>query len=90
MNDKDYVLKKQEVVRKSIVEQYVRYRKVKNFTQKELAKKMGIKRPNISRFESGQCNPTLDMLVRMADCMGLDVEITLINKKEEGTTDVEE
>lgn len=84
MNDKEDILKKQESVRKNIVEQYVRYRKAKNLTQEELANNMGIKRPNISRFESGQCNPTLDLLVRMADCMELDIEITLINKREAG------
>lgn len=90
MNDKDNVLKKQESVRKNIIEQYVRYRKAKNLTQEELANNMGIKRPNISRFESGQCNPTLDMLVRMADCMELDIEITLINKREVGAQNDEE
>lgn len=90
MNDKDNVLKKQEFVRKNIVEQYVKYRKEKNLTQEELANNMGIKRPNISRFESGQCNPTLDMLVRMADCMELDIEIILINKKEAGVQNDEE
>lgn len=90
MNDKDNVLKKQEAIRKNLVEQYVRYRKTKNLTQEELANSMGIKRPNISRFESGQCNPTLDMLVRMADCMDLDIEVRLTNKKELETQNDEE
>ena len=41
---------------------------------------MGIKRPNISRFESGNYNPSLDMLIRMADKMDLQIEITLREK----------
>lgn len=44
---------------------------------------MGIKRPNISRFETGQCNPTLDLLVKMAECMDLEVRIELVDKSKE-------
>lgn len=40
----------------------------------------GIQRPNISRLESGKYNPTLDMIVRVADSIGLEVEITLKEK----------
>ena len=55
---------------------------MRNLTQEDLAGIMGIKRPNISRFETGQYNPSLDMLVKMAECMDLEIEVTLINKRE--------
>ena len=81
-NDKDdnELIKKQEIVKEKLIDQYIKYRKIKNLTQGELADVMGIKRPNISRFESGQCNPTLDLLVKMADSMDLEIKIDLIDK----------
>ena len=54
---------------------------MRNLTQEDLAGIMGIKRPNISRLETGQYNPSLDMLVKMAECMDLEIEVTLINKR---------
>ena len=54
---------------------------MRNLTQEDLAGIMGIKRPNISRFETGQYNPSLDMLVKMAECMDLEIEVTMINKR---------
>ena len=49
--------------------------------QKIISDNTGIPRPNISRLESGKYNPTLDMIVRVADSIGLEVEITLKEKK---------
>lgn len=82
MNAEEKIIKKQESVRKNIVKQYIEYRKLRKLTQQDLADIMEVKRPNISRFETGQYNPTLDLLVKMAECMDLDIEITLVNKKE--------
>lgn len=76
------ITEKQDLVRKNIVKQYIAYRKMRNLTQEDLAGIMGVKRPNISRFETGQYNPSLDMLVKMAECMDLEIEVTLINKRE--------
>lgn len=76
------IIEKQDLVRKNIVKQYIAYRKMRNLTQEDLAGIMGIKRPNISRFETGQYNPSLDILVKMAECMDLEIEVTLINKRE--------
>lgn len=73
---------KQETVRKQIINQYIEYRKLRNLTQKDLADMMGIKRPNISRFETGQYNPTLDLLVKMAETMDLDIQISLKSREE--------
>ena len=59
----------------------IRYRKAKKITQADISENTGIQRPNISRLESGKYNPTLDMIVRVADSIGLEVEITLKEKK---------
>lgn len=56
----------QNSVRRLLVREYVYFRKLKGLTQAEVAERAGISRTNISRFESGKYNPTLDMLVKLA------------------------
>ena len=63
--------REEEAIRRAVIAQYIEYRKRKGITQQDIADSMGIKRPNISRFESGNYNPSLDMLIRMADKMDL-------------------
>ena len=77
------IIKKQKMVRQQLVDQYIGYRRLRNLTQEELASNMWIKRPNISRFETGQYNPTLDLLVKMAESMDLELHIELADRQEE-------
>lgn len=72
----------QRKVRAELVEQYIQCRKERNLTQADIAKALGVKRPNITRFENGTYNPTLDMLVKIAACMGKDLEIRLVDKED--------
>ena len=72
--------REEEAIRRAVIAQYIEHRKRKGITQQDIADSMGIKRPNISRFESGNYNPSLDMLIRMADKMDLQIEITLREK----------
>lgn len=46
-------------------------------TQKQLAKKMKIKQPVISRFEQGNFNPTLKFLNRVATALDAKLKITI-------------
>ena len=46
-------------------------------TQKELAERMGTAQANISRFESGNYNPTLAFLQKMARSLGKTLKITM-------------
>ena len=46
-------------------------RKSAGLTQKQLAEKMGTAQANISRFENGNANPSLEFLQKMASCMGI-------------------
>lgn len=80
-NNKKQVENVQLETRKELIEQLIRYRKSKKITQADISEITGIQRPNISRLESGKYNPTLDMIVRVADSIGLEVEITLKEKK---------
>lgn len=69
----------QNNVRKSLVREYT------YLTQAEVAERAGISRTNISRFESGEYNPTLEMLVKLATAMDLDILVTLKPKNNNDT-----
>ena len=55
-------------------------RKLNGMTQTELGRKAGISQPNITRFESGSYNPSLDFMVKIAAAMGKRVQITLVDE----------
>ncbi|MCC2253729.1 helix-turn-helix domain-containing protein [Ruminococcus sp. CLA-AA-H200] len=60
------------------IEQVIRARKEQNITQAELARRVGTQKSNISRFESGNYNPSLDFLIKIAESLGKNIEIRLI------------
>ena len=89
----DYILKtesdlellietRQKGVRENLINQYIKCRKEKNMTQEDVAEVLGVKRPNITRFENGTYNPTVDMLVKIAEGLGKELEIKLVDKAE--------
>jgi transcriptional regulator with XRE-family HTH domain len=53
-------------------------RKRKNMTQFDLAEKSGIKQPNISRIELGKYATTVDVLFKLAESLGADLNIIII------------
>jgi DNA-binding XRE family transcriptional regulator len=46
-------------------------------TQDKLAKKIGTKQSAISRFESGNYNPTIGFLYKVADALDADIKVTV-------------
>ena len=70
----------QKAVKDNVIEQFIAKRKERGMTQSDVATVTGIQRPNISRLESGYYNPTLDMLVRLADSIDCNVKITFVDK----------
>ncbi len=71
----------QKETRTQVIGNYVKCRKDKKLTQDNLAQLSGISRPNITRFESGKYNPSLEMMVRIAAAMDMEVQVTLVKKK---------
>lgn len=67
----------QKVTIHRTVDIYKQYRKELGLTQSELGKRAGISQPNITRFESGNYNPSLEFLVKIAGAMGKKVKVTL-------------
>jgi len=47
-------------------------------SQSELARRTGIKQPNISRLERGVCSPTLDTLSALAKGLGKELKVSFV------------
>jgi DNA-binding XRE family transcriptional regulator len=58
-----------------IIRQIIQVRAEQNLTQKELADKIGIRQSNISRLESGNYNPSLEFLKKIADGLGKELHV---------------
>ena len=52
-----------------------------NLTQKELAERTCIHQADICKLENGNRNPSLNLLKRLADGMGMTLKIEFIPKK---------
>ncbi|MBO5111518.1 MAG: helix-turn-helix transcriptional regulator [Clostridia bacterium] len=70
-----------EIIRK-LIETRIKY----GLTQKELAKKCGIKQSNISRLESGKANPTIKFLQKIAQALDADLFIEFRKKASSSET----
>ncbi len=64
--------------RYEVVSQIIEARTKMKMTQAQLAKKIGTQKSNISRLESGNYNPSLDMLVKIANALEKEIKINLI------------
>jgi len=60
-----------------IIEAVIAARIEKKMTQAELAERADTKQSNISRFESGNYNPSLEFLQKIAGALDKQLEITL-------------
>lgn len=59
------------------IEQIIAARKEQNITQAELAKRVGTQKSNISRLESGNYNPSLDFLSKVAESLGKSLRVQI-------------
>lgn len=57
------------------ISQIIAARKEQNITQEELARRVGTQKSNISRLESGNYNPSLDLLIKIAKALGKNLNI---------------
>ena len=65
-----------------IIRAIVDARVSQNLTQKELAERTGINQADISKLENGTRNPTIRLLQRLADGMGMVLKIEFIPKSQ--------
>jgi predicted transcriptional regulator len=67
----------QNSIEYQVVREIIKARYELNLTQEQLAKLVGTKQSNISRLESGEYNPTIEFLSKVAQAMGKTLEIRL-------------
>jgi transcriptional regulator with XRE-family HTH domain len=53
----------------------VRYRAEHDFSQRELADRLGMKQPQVARLELGEVNPSIDTLMRISAQLGIEFTI---------------
>lgn len=64
-----------------VIRAIVEARISQNLTQKELSERSGINQADISKIENGTRNPSLNLLKRLADGMGMSLKIEFIPKQ---------
>lgn len=62
----------------AIIQAIIDARKTAGLTQQELAEKTGITQGDISRLESGNANPSLKTLQRLAAGMGMTLKLEFV------------
>lgn len=63
-----------------VIRAMIKTRTEQNLTQKELAEKTGINQANISKLENGNMNPSIKLLKRLADGLGMNLHIEFVPK----------
>ena len=64
-----------------VIRAIIEARTSQNITQKELAKRTGINQADISKLENGTRNPSVNLLKRLADGMGMVLKIEFVPKR---------
>lgn len=65
----------------NIIQAIMDVRKQNNLTQKELAQRTGISQVDISALEAGDGNPTLGLLQRLAEGLGMTLKLEFVPKE---------
>ena len=66
-----------------VIKAMVAARTSQNLTQKELAERTGIHQADISKLENGTRNPSLNLLKRLAEGMGMALKVEFIPKEKQ-------
>ena len=64
-----------------VIRAIIEARTSQNITQKELAERTGINQADISKLENGTRNPSVNLLKRLADGMGMGLKIEFVPKQ---------
>ena len=65
----------------NVIRAIVEARTSQNLTQKELAERTGINQADISKLENGTRNPSVNLLKRLADGMGMMLKSEFVPKQ---------
>ena len=64
--------------RYELISKAIDVRLKKKMTQEEVAERMGTTKSSISRFESGNYNPTIDFLIRLSNALGKQLKVSMV------------
>ena len=71
-------------LRGDVARQVRMHRQSHSLTQQQLADMAGTQKSNISRLESGRYNASIDFLEKIAECLGMRLEIGFDNGFDSG------
>src|SRR5665647_530480 len=78
MKDEEFKVEYEKLKpRYELIAQIIDVRNQLNVTQEELALRVGTQKSNISRFESGDYNPSLDFITKIVRSLGKKIHITI-------------
>ena len=78
-NDKMLKSKYDELApRYELISKAIDTRLKNKMTQEDVAQRMGTTKSSISRFESGDYNPTVDFLIRLSSALGKKLKINMV------------
>ena len=82
MKDTEFV-KEYEAIQPEldVIRAIVDARTSQNMTQKELAERTGINQADISKLENGTRNPSVNLLKRLAEGLGMALKIEFVPKQ---------
>ena len=60
-----------------VATQVIQYRVDHKVSQTELARRLGMRQPHIARLEAGQHEPSLTMLRRLSEVLGIEFHIVI-------------
>lgn len=79
MRDTEFVKENESIQPETdVIRAIVEARTSQNLTQKELAERTGINQADISKLENGTRNPSVNLLKRLADGMGMVLKIEFV------------
>lgn len=81
-NEDGFILveEQKKTVKNSIIDKYIELRKKKGYSQEKIADITGIARTNIVRIESKKNMPTLEILLRLANALDMELEINFVER----------
>lgn len=62
------------------------YRKQANFTQEDIAGKLGVSRQAVAKWERGETLPDIESCIKLADLYGITVDMLVRNMETAGTS----
>ena len=66
----------------AVIRAIIDARMARNMTQKELSRRTGIAQTEISKLENGTRNPSIKLLQRLADGMGMVLNVRFVPKEQ--------